>query len=198
MFSLKFDNTSSYPLLSTTHPPALPSIDYAAFLCESVLEEGAVTLPPMATSTPIRSSPSVTGLRLLIPTDSLRRRPLRPTDSLLTPTTRRLNAFSEVNTNTRNNRSVRNTWQQKAKTKTTYEIHFGRLLGIRRRGIRWWTIRWKTNSTPWPRLFKKSSTTTMVSTKKKIDLPQEFQTSKWGIGSVFLSFLLMFRFCSRV
>ena len=54
--------------------------DYAAWRCETMLFEGAVTadkFSPAITSTPANTR------RLLIPTSSLRRRPIRPTISLV-------------------------------------------------------------------------------------------------------------------
>ena len=88
-------------------PPSLFPLDWAAFMCETVLEEGPVTGEPMvrpvASSTPIHPPPIPTVRavtrrildnhatpvlrRMLTPTSSLRRRPLRPTDSLLAENT---------------------------------------------------------------------------------------------------------------
>ena len=106
--------------------PSLSPLDWAAFMCESVLEEGPVTGAPMvrpvgsatpiitgvpmvrpvASSTPIHAPPSIPAgriraaterildrttqpalRRIVIPTSSLRRRPIHPTDSLLAENT---------------------------------------------------------------------------------------------------------------
>ena len=88
----KFDITSgslcSFPLsflslLFPFFPPHLHSrllSDYAAWRCETILFEGAVTVDrftPTITSTPANTR------RLIVPTSSLVRRPIRPTPSLL-------------------------------------------------------------------------------------------------------------------
>ena len=88
-YSSKFDVTSvslspfPFPFPFPSHfsfsSTFITISDYAAWRCETMLFDGAVTVDrfsPTSTSTPANTR------RLIIPTSSLRRRPIRPTDSV--------------------------------------------------------------------------------------------------------------------